>query len=38
LFNNFLSSAHIGITILILIFWYLFMSRLVYRSERVYIW
>jgi RsiW-degrading membrane proteinase PrsW (M82 family) len=37
LFNSFLSSAHIGITILIIIFWYLFMSRLVYRSERVYI-
>ncbi len=37
LFNSFLSSAHIGLTILIIIFWYLFMSRLIYRSERVYI-
>ena len=36
-FNNFLSSAHIGITLLIIMFWYFFMSRLVYKSERVYI-
>jgi RsiW-degrading membrane proteinase PrsW (M82 family) len=37
LFNTFISTAQMGITLLIIIFWYLFMSRLVYRSERVYI-
>jgi RsiW-degrading membrane proteinase PrsW (M82 family) len=37
LFNTFLSTAQMGITLLIIIFGYLFMSRLVYKSERVYI-
>lgn len=37
LFNTFVTSAHMGVTLLLIVFWYLFMSRLIYKSERVYI-
>jgi len=37
IFNTTLGTTHVGITLALILFWYLFMSWLIYKSERVYI-